>query len=1093
MRIHRLEMQAFGPFAGNETVDFDALGAQGLFLLNGPTGAGKTSVLDAVAYALYGRIPGARNEAIKSLRSHHAADGVGPEVLCEFSAGGRRLEVRRSPEWMRPAKRGTGTTREQASTQLREMVDGEWVPLSQRNDEAATEIQRLLGMNMEQFTKVILLAQGEFAAFLRANAKDREELLEKLFGTEIYQNLETRLAAEAREAAAQVASGLAQLEGLERLARSQASAALEQAGSAAQPDGDGDGSGSGAGGSDGNAGVESWCGVEDADAGFVGGVAENPDRLDAGDGGAEEPGEGGGLESSGAELFAWLTTSLDEAVRQASGEVAATADAAREAAEAVVEAEGRRSRHALRDAAVAEQARLAGLAADAGRWRESLTRHHEAEVLAAVVSAAANAARGRAEAEAAAEHAHRAFAANALATGVAESLGGTGTGENGAATGDKGAATGDNGTATAPGLPLLARVDKALAEQLGSLTAALPGEKRLVLAARELAAGERALVAVTAEVAEQRGTEATGKARLVDVKAELARLRLTAVSVEQATERHQAAERLVAGIAQHAGQLAGVERLAARDLLVREEAVDAKQAWLEAVERRHSLAAGELAALLVDGDPCQVCGSTVHPAPSELAGSGTGAVQAEKAAKLASDKAEKRAAESHAELVQARQALAVLAGRGGDGEAGEADAAAVRAKDELETAVAEAARHTALAKEADTLEAAVARAQAALLSGSQQLASLTAGNAALAQEVEQLKAGLAAARDGYESLAARQRAIVGAQGATAALVEALRRRNSTVEAAAEAAGALADALADSTFADAAQVRGALLAKAEAAARQEQLAAHERDVTLNMAQLERAEVAEAALEAAKGVGAPSAGELAQRHEEARRRATAAEQAAVRLGLARQASGQVAETAAAFHAREALVAPLRERAALVAGLADAVRGAGDNQLKMTLTSYVLAARLEQVAMAASVRLSTMSGQRYTLSHTDAKAGGNRKSGLGLAVVDEWTQRSRDTSTLSGGESFMASLSLALGLADVVQQESGGLDIETLFVDEGFGSLDEESLDQVMDALEGLRDGGRVVGLVSHVAEMKTRIPVHLQVTKGRNGSTLALDMV
>jgi len=182
------------------------LGAQGLFLLNGPTGAGKTSVLDAVAYALYGRIPGARNDSIKSLRSHHAADGVGPEVVCEFSAGGRRLEVRRSPEWMRPAKRGGGTTREQASTQLRERIDGGWVPLSQRNDEAASEIQRLLGMNMDQFTKVILLAQGEFAAFLHASAKDREELLEKLFGTAIYQDLESRLNADAKEAANQVAA-----------------------------------------------------------------------------------------------------------------------------------------------------------------------------------------------------------------------------------------------------------------------------------------------------------------------------------------------------------------------------------------------------------------------------------------------------------------------------------------------------------------------------------------------------------------------------------------------------------------------------------------------------------------------------------------------------------------------------------------------------------------------------------------------------------------------------------------------------------------------------------------------------------------------
>ena len=148
MRIHRLEIQAFGPFAGREVVDFDQLGAQGLFLLNGSTGAGKTSVLDAIAYALYGRVPGARQGAQNQLRSHHAADGVGPEVVCEFSAGGRRLEVRRTPEWMRPLKRGTGTTREQASTHLRELTGEGWEPKSSRNDEAAAEIQELLGMNM---------------------------------------------------------------------------------------------------------------------------------------------------------------------------------------------------------------------------------------------------------------------------------------------------------------------------------------------------------------------------------------------------------------------------------------------------------------------------------------------------------------------------------------------------------------------------------------------------------------------------------------------------------------------------------------------------------------------------------------------------------------------------------------------------------------------------------------------------------------------------------------------------------------------------------------------------------------------------------
>ena len=145
--------------------------------------------------------------------------------------------------------------------------------------------------------------------------------------------------------------------------------------------------------------------------------------------------------------------------------------------------------------------------------------------------------------------------------------------------------------------------------------------------------------------------------------------------------------------------------------------------------------------------------------------------------------------------------------------------------------------------------------------------------------------------------------------------------------------------------------------------------------------------------------------------------------------------------------------RERAQLLTAVADAARGAGDNNYRMSLNSYVLAARLEQVAVAASERLIGMSDGRYTLQHTDAKAARGAKSGLGLEVVDQWTGQRRDTATLSGGESFMASLALALGLADVVQQESGGVDIETLFVDEGFGSLDEQALEQVMDALEGL----------------------------------------
>jgi exonuclease SbcC len=155
-----------------------------------------------------------------------------------------------------------------------------------------------------------------------------------------------------------------------------------------------------------------------------------------------------------------------------------------------------------------------------------------------------------------------------------------------------------------------------------------------------------------------------------------------------------------------------------------------------------------------------------------------------------------------------------------------------------------------------------------------------------------------------------------------------------------------------------------------------------------------------------------------------------------------------------------------------------------------SYVLAARLEEVAAAASGRLLTMTQGRYSLIHTDGAARGGLRSGLGLLARDGWSGQDRDTATLSGGETFLASLALALGLADVVSAEAGGSRIGALFVDEGFGTLDEDTLDEVMDVLDGLREGGRVVGLVSHVSELRQRIPAQVEVTKTRAGSDVVL---
>ena len=234
MRIHRLEISAFGPFAATEHIDFDRLSAHGLFLLNGPTGAGKTSVLDAICYALYGSVPGARQDG-KRLRSDHAEAAAEPRVTCEFSARGRHFEVSRSPAWDKPSARGkNGFTVQQANTLLRERVDGEWIEKSGRNDEAGAEIADVLGMNREQFTRVVMLPQGDFAAFLRSKAADRLDLLQSLFGTQRFEAVEQELGRKAQAARTEVASLNGQLELL--LAQAEAETAALELDTADAPD-----------------------------------------------------------------------------------------------------------------------------------------------------------------------------------------------------------------------------------------------------------------------------------------------------------------------------------------------------------------------------------------------------------------------------------------------------------------------------------------------------------------------------------------------------------------------------------------------------------------------------------------------------------------------------------------------------------------------------------------------------------------------------------------------------------------------------------------------------------------------------------------
>jgi exonuclease SbcC len=1002
MRLHKLTVTAFGPFAGTEVVDFDRLADGGLFLMHGPTGAGKTSVLDAVCFALYGSVPGTRRAAGGRLRSDHAAETVAPRVVCELSVGGRRLEVTRSPEWRRPKRRGSGTTREPARALLRELRDGEWVAVTQRADEAGDLLQRLLGLGVDQFTKLVLLPQGEFAAFLRATADDRRTMLQRLFGTERFDDVEKWLAERRRELARDVVAAAAETRRLAARA-AEAAAAL------------GDDDREGHEGPDDDLAVPQESDPET--------TAEAVERL--------------------ARVAAAARKSAARRHRQA---VTAHA-AAREARAAADDAVARRvRRHALE----AERQDLERAAPAQAARRERLAAAAAADVLAPLVGGLA-AARERSAAAAAGE---------------------TAAGEAALALGER----------PDPDPKRLEKRIAALREQVGALGEALRAETELRRVDREH--GEQSARVSAAAAARDR--EQAAVAALAERERELA-------------DRLAAAERLGETLADREADVdraRGVaEAVLHRDALAAEvaELADAERAAVDAHQRaqEHALdlrerrlagMAAELAAGLADGEACPVCGADEHPHPAVAAAPRvTEAEEAEaRAAVTAAQAARDEATSASAD---AAKRLAAAAARAGDADAASAATALRAAVDAQEQATAAVRRTTTLAAQA--AEAARDRAGAEARHAAA-LAALESAVEALGElhgRRETLRAQVDAAR-GDDADVATRHARLGAQGeALGALRDALREVDDAARAVTDATTALERAAAAAGFATLDAALAAVLTGADREALARAAEAH--DAALARTATLLAELG-APDQPDHDAPLPDLDALAARQREA---ANAEEHAAGRVAVTARAAESLRDLARVLGRHALATAPLRERYAVLDAVSRCADGTGgDNQLRMRLSAYVLAARLEEVAAAATDRLLAMSGGRYTLVHTDDLVGGRARSGLGLAVVDSWTGRRRDTASLSGGETFYASLALALGLADVVRAEAGGTSIETMLVDEGFGSLDPETLDEVMDTLDGLRSGGRAVGLVSHVSDLRDRIPVQLEIVKTRTGSKI-----
>ncbi|WP_460801395.1 AAA family ATPase [Microbacterium sp. GXF6406] len=996
MRLHRLDIQGFGPFLDRQTVDFDRFADDGIFLIAGRTGAGKSSILDAVCFGLYGGVP--RYESgDKRLRSDHCAPEHVSEVVVEFSTAAGRFRVTRSPEYLRPAKRGGGMTKQAPAVALEQWIDDAWVGLAARAVDVAGELDGILQLSREQFLQVILLAQNRFARFLLADSKERQSLLRKLFGTERFDDVQARFEARRREAenaltgrTATIEAGLAQAERLVTNA-------------------------------------DLWGGHEPSDS-----AQPAPQRLDG--------------------LRAAQQRADDRVVRTASGrdEESVRLNAAEAA---VARAREVRAAQQEREEVRAIIARLDAAEPEVVLARSNLKRAREAEALRAVLDAAQ-----RAERES-----ERTLQDEAAAREAWQRDDGS--------CGDDDLDTHENDPARLEGY-----ADRRTT-QSGTWQRAADLEKAASARAAEIEAVQKqidsAFARLEAHDAERAGLPERIAALTVqrdDARRAADRLDERRREVSVATARRDAAL--------EAEKLGAEAEAAERSVVDAGETLAAAQSALALLRRRRLEGyAGELAASLLPDEPCAVCGSREHPAPAEhsdpvsqtdIDAAENARDEAARAERVALDRLSTSRSDHAARL-------AVADGR-------TPQSAAVELE-ELSAALNVAQSAVGLLAETDDeLARVIARTEELEHDRAALVDALTAAREARAltqQRHADAEQTIAEALGGFASVAERLDIVSTRISAARALAGALREVQRSKKAAVEAAEALEIALAASDFASADAVRQALRSSVEQQELDERITAH---TVQRETQRERLHALDERALPDEEIDLTG---ILQAQTDARDAWTTALDAAAR---AESIAEQLRDLIAAADAAHAESAREHEEFEVLRGLADTIAGRGPNTHKMALETFVLAAELEEIVRAANRRLSDMSTGRYQLRHSDALAARGAASGLGIVVYDAFTGQERPAQSLSGGETFLSSLALALGLAEVVTARAGGIQLDTLFIDEGFGSLDADTLEVAMRTLDELRSGGRTVGVISHVESMQEQIPAQIVVAQSELGPSI-----
>lgn len=1027
MRILRLTMDAVGPFPGHEVIDFEAFSDAGRFLLSGPTGAGKSTIIDAIVFALYGKVSGGRDSSDSRIRSRYASEQAKTEVELIFSTSSGNYKVRRQPAYERVKKNGKGVTKQNAKAwlfkldeQLREVSE----PLTKTSD-VGTEITRIVGLSREQFTQTVVLPQGKFAQFLRSTSKDRQDLLQELFGTAIFEDLQLDLVERARK----VKKNQEALDATLRANLGVLASLLDEAPQLNQ---------------------ERSL------------VYEPVPEVDC---------EFDPLETAWDSRFKPLTPWLEHNQRCANLEVSALRE----------QEDKLRSDFAYqRDLATRQERYLA------------LTKEHEQLVAQGPAQvqrlAQIQALQALSDLKPWHEQLKQAQDQQAVAQrqlSQALELEQLESDERVQAVLQQ---SGDYQGAQALSVQLTAQV-AALNPQV-ELEAGLAGRRRDLQTKTQAHESASAKLAQGRERENQLPTQIASKQELLEqLNEQAATLPTAQLAQEQAAQTLKLAKAHEQLVKDH-------QRARKLQQLVALELKQASQRHKHMLEQWLSQSALNLAQNLVAGEPCPVCGATEHPAPATQGGENISQEQL--------DQALEKVNEVQGELSQASERVTKLAAQL---EAQPCQLSPAQAREQLQEAKAALAAAQQASEQASSCKAQIAKLNGqleALRADNQTAQARLAGDAKeiqlLGEKIDADAASLSC--EGFESVAAKVEYLSQLAAALEQLANAAQELDQCKKRAQQAADSFAVqwAQASANFADH-SAKPAAPAPTDPAETEPTQAEPTQDTSANVQDgyaqacqafagldLTALKAAAASYEKSLSINQAALDELAgieltppplEQTQAQLEQAQAKTQACQTYASTWQAfAGQVNAQLAKLNKLLARRSQASATDAQLLALASAANG--DNHARLTLSAWVLQAHFRQVLVFANERLGVIGAGRYELINVDSEEDTRQqKQGLGLAVVDHLSGTTRSPRTLSGGESFYVSLALALALADVVATQNGGIEMNTLFIDEGFGSLDEGTLAEVMDVLSALHSGGRVVGIVSHVSELKRAIPAAVEV--------------